>query len=234
MKRTPRAVIYTTLALHLIFPLGSTAAACFGYVFVLFNYAVFAIVTAAVSLSAVIIALKSGGFAPGIVEKIPLMLLPLLACVNWAFYIFKSDSITAAVCMPVCLICAVILAAALVKPTAPKLTSIIPSLLLAAPLSFITFIWLIFGRIGLNTVVSRVPSPDGAYYAEVIDSDQGALGGDTIVYVHKKGGIDLVIFSIRKAPERVYLGPWGAWRNMSVHWQDEHHLRVGSREYYIE
>ena len=39
----------------------------------------------------------------------------------------------------------------------------------------------LFGSIGYVKVVRSVPSPNGEYIAEILDSDQGALGGDTII-----------------------------------------------------
>ena len=44
----------------------------------------------------------------------------------------------------------------------------------------------VFKDFGKKTVVQTIPSPSGKYYAQVIDDDQGALGGNTIVEVCKK------------------------------------------------
>lgn len=63
---------------------------------------------------------------------------------------------------------------------------------------FFDFIALIFGNIGQNTVVQTVESPSGKYYAQVIDSDQGALGGDTLVDVYEKSKINAILFKIEK------------------------------------
>ena len=97
------------------------------------------------------------------------------------------------------------------------------------PVTFFGFISLIFRNFGENTVVQTVESPDGAYYAEVIDSDQGALGGDTIVDVYEK-----VFFNISKKSQRVYQGDWGEFRDMEIYWKDEHCLVINSTEYTIE
>lgn len=233
MKRAFYVILYIMLGLYIFFPLGSIVSGCFGYVFTLFNYTVFGFVSAAVSLAAAVIAVRSSGSARSKAEKAALILLPLLACVNWIFYLFKSSSVISVICMPFCLICALVIAAQ-AKPISLKLFAMIPSLLLTVPLSFITFIWLIFGQTGLNTVVSTLPSPDGTYYAEVIDSDQGALGGDTIVYVYDTRCIDAVIFSASRAPERVYLGPWRAWQHMSIYWEDDRRLVINAKEYLFD
>lgn len=103
-------------------------------------------------------------------------------------------------------------------------------------LLFVTVIGytLVFGNIAKNTVVQTVESPCGKYYAEVIDSDQGALGGDTIVNVYEKNGIYYNIFKIKKKPQRVYSGEWGEFQNMEIYWKDEQCLVINSVEYEIE
>lgn len=95
--------------------------------------------------------------------------------------------------------------------------------------AFFGFIALIFWNFGQTTVVQTVESPDGAYYAEVIDIDQGALGGDTVVDVYEK-----VFLNISKKSQRVYHGDWGEFRNMEIYWKDEHCLVINSTEYLIE
>ncbi len=53
------------------------------------------------------------------------------------------------------------------------------SVILFLPLCLVSFFDLIFNDFGENTVVETVYSPDEVYRAEVIDDDQGALGGST-------------------------------------------------------
>ncbi len=115
-----------------------------------------------------------------------------------------------------------------------KIIALILSALMLLPMCFVGFILLIFGNLSKNTIVQTVESPGGKYYARVIDSDQGALGGDTIVNVYENKGIDAVIFRIEKKPQRVYLGPWGAFKNMQIHWKDDGCLVINSVEYKIE
>lgn len=102
------------------------------------------------------------------------------------------------------------------------------------PIGFFSFITLIFGNIGQNTVVQTVESPNGKYYAQVIDSNQGALGGDTLVDVYKKSGINFILFRIEKKPQRVYFGDWGDFENMQIDWKDNGCLVINSVEYQIK
>ncbi len=115
-----------------------------------------------------------------------------------------------------------------------KIIALVLSALMVLPIGFISFIFLIFGNIGQNTVVQTIESPSGEYYAQVIDSDQGALGGDTLVDVYKNGGINAIIFKIEKKPQRVYFGDWGEFKNMQIYWESDDCLVINSVEYSIE
>ena len=95
--------------------------------------------------------------------------------------------------------------------------------------------FLLVFTIGQNTVVQTLPSPGGTYYAEVIDSDQGALGGDTLVEVYDtRKKIDLFFLRVQKNPQLVYLGDWGEFMNMKLVWESEQVLRINGKSYEIE
>lgn len=87
------------------------------------------------------------------------------------------------------------------------------------------FFALLFENIGQNTVVRVLPSPDGTFEARVIDSDQGAMGGATIVEVEKKGW---------SKPKRIYTGPWGTYETMEIYWKDEDTLVINGKEYRVD
>lgn len=89
--------------------------------------------------------------------------------------------------------------------------------------------------IGRNLVVQTLPSPGGTYYAEVIDSDQGALGGDTIVEVHEpQKRVNLLLIELRKDPQLVYLGNWGEFQSMEIYWESEQVLVINGKPYELE
>ncbi len=77
-------------------------------------------------------------------------------------------------------------------------------------------------------------SPDNMYYAQVIDSNQGALGGDTHVNVYENREIDAGFFKIRKKPQMVFFGDWGAYEKMQIYWKNESCLVINSRKYDIK
>lgn len=89
-----------------------------------------------------------------------------------------------------------------------------------------------FGRV---TVVQTLYSPEGTHYAQLIDSDQGALGGDTIVYVYKTSAkLDLFFLKISKAPQTVYFGDWGEFKTMKLEWESEQILRINGHPHKIQ
>ena len=79
-----------------------------------------------------------------------------------------------------------------------------------------------------NTVVMTLVSPQGTYTAKVINSDQGAMGGNTLVEVYKGG-----LFGREKKVDRVYTGPWGEYETMEIYWKNDHCLVINSVEYMV-
>lgn len=119
----------------------------------------------------------------------------------------------------------------LILVTILNIIALVLSSLMILPIGFFSFIIFIFGNIGQNTVVQSVESPNGAYRAELVDSDQGALGGDTLVDVYENKGINTLVFKISKKPQRVYQGEWGEFKSMKIYWKNDSCLVMNSVEY---
>ena len=108
------------------------------------------------------------------------------------------------------------------------------SLLILIPLVLLMGLLTLF-PIGRVTVVQTLYSPEGTQYAQLIDSDQGALGGDTIVYVYKTSAkLDLVFLKISKDPQTVYFGDWGEFKTMKLEWESEQILRINGHPLEIQ
>ncbi len=234
MKKAISISGYLLFALVVLLPLGAALSACFGYTFEVTNYSVFAIITALLAVSEVVLS---------VIYKNPVenkafaglnVLLTPLSLMNAVFYIFECNKIWIAVSMLVCVGCCCYLTLKHGKPLMIKIIALILSALMVLPIGLFGFVMLIFGNIGQNTVVQSVESPNGTYYANVIDSDQGALGGDTLVDVYENKSVNALIFKISKKPQRVYHGEWGEFENMEIYWKDENCLVVNSVEYTIE
>ena len=135
----------------------------------------------------------------------------------------------------VCYACSVaILVKAVLRP-AWKIASILLSAALTGVLLFSSFLSLVFGDLGVKTVVSSAPSPQKTFTAEVIDSNQGALGGSTLVLIRSNNaaGADLLLCKFSKAPVCVYTGHWGEFQTMKLAWKDERTLIINGMEYAV-
>lgn len=83
------------------------------------------------------------------------------------------------------------------------------------------FLWYL-GDFGARNVLSTTPSPSGHYTLVVVDDDQGALGGNTIIYLERK------YYGLAKHRIRsVYIGRWG--ENPQVQWRDDESALIKNR-----
>lgn len=100
------------------------------------------------------------------------------------------------------------------------------------PIVFIIFISLIFSGFGENKVIQSVNSPNETYNAFVVSSDQGALGGDTCLYVrniNKDIFVGIGVFKTRA--QFLRFGEWG--ESYDLIWKDETTLIANKTEYNI-
>lgn len=102
------------------------------------------------------------------------------------------------------------------------------AVLLLVALSPYIVLFAAFSDIGYSEVVDTVYSPDGSYRAELIDSNDGALGGDTVVKVYDETGI------LPRRPQTVYIGPWGEFEDMELYWKSDTVLCINGKAYEIE
>lgn len=234
MKKTISVCMCLIFVLTVLCPTGTLIAACFEYRFELFSVSAFAIVIAMLSGCTVVLDLVYKYTLENNGIRVILAAISLLSLINAVFIVFKCPQIWVILSMVFSVICCFYLTIRHGKPLPLKITALVLSALMALPVGLICFILLIFGSIGQTTVVQTVESPSGEYFAQVIDSDQGALGGDTLVDVHNRCGINAILFRIEKEPQRVYHGPWGEFKNMHIYWKDDKILVINSMEYVIE
>lgn len=162
----------------------------------------------------------------------------LLAVVNLFIILFiagRADDPAAAVLSLICVIGAVVL---LKRAKPHKRLKIASSV--AAGVLFALYVCLlpitVFGAmIGYTEVVDTVYSPDGHYRAELLDVNEGALGGDTVVLVYdERGSLDLGFCTLQKEPKIAYMGPWGEFKDMDLAWESDTVLLIDGRAYDIE
>lgn len=224
------------IILIILLPLGVVISYCFGYIFELADYILFSAVTAVFSVGVVILCLLAKKRGCSISSVLIAMPAPL-SIVNAAVYILKCFNIWVILSVFVCACCCFCLTAICAKPMILKVIALILSALMMLPVflygNTAGLIALIFGDMVQNTVVKSVESPSGSYYAEIIDSNQGALGGDTLVYVYENKGIDNFAFRTYKKPQMLYQGDWGEFKYMNIYWKDDNCLIINAVEYKI-
>ncbi|MBQ8210749.1 MAG: hypothetical protein IJZ35_09220 [Clostridia bacterium] len=216
----------------ILLPLCVILSSCFGYTFELTDYSVFAIITAILSVCTTVLHIISKKTIESETSKVLFALLTPLSLENTFFYIFKCDNVTIwiAICMAICTVCSCCLTAKHGKPLTLKIICFVLSALSVLPTVFFG----LMANIGQNTVIQSVESPNDTYYAKVIDSNQGALGGNTLVDVYESRIIDAGIFKIQKKPQLIYRGEWGEFEDMEIYWKNENSLIINSVEYTIE
>lgn len=202
-----------------------------GYSVSLASYEIFSIVSAVICIFSYF-SIKDTDYKKPI--RFFIAFLPLIQLINTVIYAIKSKSLITAVSMAVCFIsCAVISEKILISAKA-KISSVITSSLMFLGIVLISFVTVFFGNLSVNTVIDTIESPNGKYYAEIIDSDQGATGASTVVYIKKTDCVNLLFAKIEKSPERVYLGDWREYESMDIFWKDENTLIINSNEYAVK
>ena len=234
MKKVVSFLMWLLFILTTLYPAGVLITACFGYGFELISISAFAIVLAVLSVCIVVLDNVHKNALENKALRILLAIITPFSLINAVFYIFENPKIWVIEGVLISAGCCFYLTIKYGKPLALKIIALVLSALMVLPIGFISFILLIFGNIGQNTIVQTVESPSGKYYAQVIDSDQGALGGDTLVDVYEKSGINAILFKIEKKPQRVYFGEWGEFNNMQIYWKDDECLIINSTEYPIK
>ena len=237
MKKLLSVTVIILFLLNLFLPAATLFCFVCGYSFSLFSYGFFSAVICVISLFAAVISLFLGEDPLGKVLSVFSSLLPMLTVINCIFSFFKCSAGEFFVIGATMLIALSGAAICAVKTGAPMILnacSISASLLAVIPIGIMAFFIFAFADFGENTVVKDIPSPDGQRYIEVVDNDQGALGGATVVRVCEDKGIDCFVFKTQKTPERVYVGEWREYVDLNIYWKDNNCIVIGSEEYKIK
>jgi len=207
MKRIRLVLAGILCFLHAFFPLCCVIGWLSGYPFALCSFPAFLLTLSAVSLLVTVLLFRQPAPA-GKTAAVLAALLLFLSFLNGFFLLWR--------------------------PGVCKIIGITLSCLTVLPLIGLFLLNLIFDDFGYNAVVRSVPSPEGGRVAEIIDSNQGALGGDTLVTVQFPGKtVDIGVGRFLKKPVNVYMGEWGEFRSIRVHWQDEETLVIDGTEYSV-
>lgn len=234
MKKATFVLIWLLFALTMLYPAGALIAVCFGYTFELTSILAFSGIIAFLSIGIVILDLVFKNASESKAIRILLAVITPLSLLNAGIYILECPKIVVAIGAVISVGCSCFLTITHGKPDAIKSVALGLSGFMVLPIGFLCWMALAFGGFGCDTVVQTVESPNRKYYAQVIDSDQGALGGDTFVDVYEKIEINTFIFKIKKKAQRVYTGDWGDFKNMEIYWKDDDCLVINSKEHEIK
>ena len=220
--------------LTVLYPTGVFLSACFGYQFEPVSFTAFAVLIAVLSVCSVALDLTFRIRQVAKATQILWAIITPLSLVNAVFLIlgYSRNWIIASALLSAG--CCFFLAVEHGKPLVLKIVALALTGLMVLPIGYLSFFAMLLVNFVKNTVVKTVESPSGKYYAQVIDSDQGALGGDTQVKVYENKNINLLLFKIEKKPQSVYFGDWGEFRTMQIYWAGEGCLIINSVSHYIE
>lgn len=227
MKKVLSGLPLFVFACACVLPLFSVAGWIMGDRFVLYSYFIFGMMLAALSLLALVFLLASKTVPGRQGAVFSALLLPLSVGNGICFLLHDGSKPTLFFILIACG-CAAVLFFRFANPAVLKIISGVLSVLL---LLLLPAVYLLKG-FSSNTVVKSVPSPQNTYVAEVIDNDQGALGGNTWVNVRDSGKtVNVWIGRFEKPPTRVYTGKWGEAAKMQIDWNNGDVLVINGREY---
>ena len=234
------SVLVCLLFVSVVFlPFSVILVRLFGYRFSLFSYSFFAIVTAVLSVASAVLSFFTDNEKPKRKYCVFASLVPILLVVNCGISFVKCSSdefYATAIAMMISFLFAVILSLQVGKPVVLK--AFILTISLVAVIPFVIIVWIMSAfhdlGAGANTVVESILSPDGERWVEVIDNDQGALGGATVITVCEDKGIDVFVFKIEKASETIYVGEWREYEDLNIRWKDNDTVLINSSEYEID
>ncbi|HEX3037751.1 MAG TPA: DUF5412 family protein [Oscillospiraceae bacterium] len=112
---------------------------------------------------------------------------------------------------------------------------ILSGLLSALLITLLIFAFLLYcafaGLYSEDTVVKTLKSPNNTYVANIINSDQGALGGNTDVEISKTEKFNIIIGNFSRIPKRVYSGKYEEYKAMDISWKNETTLVINGKEF---
>lgn len=223
MKKIP--ILF--LVIQALYPVCYFCAKLFGWTLVLNNPFVYPAVEAILSIAMTITAVRrKAEFAKR--EKVLASIALPVGLLNGLMLILAEGSIAAALIGMAC--CFVMYS----KGRRPKglrvLTGILSAVLTLAVVVLLPAA-LIFGDFGASTVLKSIPSPNGRYTAQIVDVDQGALGGNTTVRVRRSSGLFRAIESICGFEKTAYIGDWGIGDALNPEWMDGDSLKIDGEIY---
>ena len=207
-----------------------------GYKLELISYEAIAVIILLTIVINTALCFKSGekpGILISVLSNINILLLPFSFLYSWS----RSDikPITE-MCFSISVFLLIVLLFRVRYTWLRWLSTICLIVLIASVCLMTSFVCMAYAVLGVvdDTVIYSIDSPSDEYYAEVIDRDQGALGGNTVVMVYSRYEFNALLFKITKKPVTVYSGEWREYENISVSWKNDSTLIINGKLYRIE
>ena len=231
MKKAVSVSVWVLLILLTVWPFGIAVCACFGCTLVLHGLSVYAALCAlAAAVPAALVLIKRVVPDSKAVHAAAALTAPL--SVVHAVLLSRAGGLSAALIFAAVTVVCCVLTTIKCSHGGFKKVSLILTAVMVLPACLLMMVWLWAGSLGQETVVRTLESTGGTYYAEVIDRDEGALGGHTNVNVRRKG-LDAHVFEILHRPTCVYSGPWGAHETLEIVWKSDSILVVDGVEHKV-
>ena len=232
MKRN-EVMSYLLFSFVALLPVGVIFSFCIGCRFELVNYNLFAVVPAVISIVVVILNIVSKENIENKRLSRIYALLAFFSILNAFVYSSKEINILIIICIVITIGCCLFLSGKYGKSDTLRVTSIVVSAILILPLCLYCAVYQFLGGLVCNTVIRTIKSPDQLHCAVVIDVDQGALGGNTVVDIYSSLEFNVLLFRIYKKPDRVYIGEWREYEDMDIYWKNDDCLVINSDRCYI-
>ena len=234
MKRLISVLTCILLALILFSPLCSLICTVFGYKFTLVNPSVFAIAIFVLTAVTVAVSVVSKEIVENKIMCILISVLTPCAMINTGFYIRACGTLWIIASVLICVGCGY-LTIRHGQPMPVKTAAMVLAAGLLLPMALICFVLTVAGRTQNYNVIDTVDSPSGAYYAEIIDNDQGEKGGWKLVHIYPDKDIETPVFVVRKKPiklyDEFYHAGEAAEKTVVLQWKDDNHLVINGKNY---
>lgn len=234
MKKLLSILSCVLLALICFSPLASLICKIFGYKFTLVNPAVFAIAIFVLTAVTVLISILSKEILENKVICFVASALTPCALINSGFYVRSCGTLWIIASILICAGC-VYLSIRHGNPPNVKIGALVLAAGLLLPMVFFCFVLSVAGKTQNYTVLDTVDSPNGAYYAQVIENDQGEKGGSKMVHIYPDKDMKTPVFIIQKKHIIIYEEFYNAGDadkvTVNIQWKDNNHLLINGKSY---
>lgn len=234
MKKVLSVLSCVLLALIAFSPVCSLICTVLGYKFTLVNPSIFAIAIFVLTAAAVLISILSRVIVENKVICVVISALTPCALINTGFYVRACGTLWIIASVLICVGCGYLTIRHGNPPTVRTGAMVLAAGLLL-PMVFFCFVLNVAGKTQNYIVLDTVDSPTGAYYAQIIDNDQGEKGGSKMVQIYPNKGIETPVFIIKKKHiviyEEFYKSDEADETTVEVQWKDDSQLVINGNDY---